>query len=150
VGERLDDVWITRDYPVLVEVTRRVDQTRRPVRPAEISEALGVSADQVQAALAALRRRGLIDTADSRAMGGPATVVAVRDVAGAAYLMTGLHPDADDALTGLVEILRQAADQVGDEEERPRLRRAADAITGVSRDVMVGVMTAYATKYGVH
>ena len=69
--------------------------------------------------------------------------VVFEDVAGSAYLITRLHPDGNDALGRLVETIRQAAEETADEEERGRLRRAADGLLSVSRTVMTGVMTAY-------
>ena len=69
------------------------------------------------------------------------------EVSGAAYLITGLHPDGDDALSDLIAALRQAANEVGDEDERGRLRRAADGLAGIGRDVGAGVLTAVLTRY---
>jgi len=135
--ERLDDVWINRDYPVLREVARRIDAGDVHVHQDVIAEATGLESDEVKRAAAALERRGLVTLTKDL---GPVRFV---EVSGAAYLITGLHPDADDALSRLVQVLRQAAERTGDQEERSRLRRAADALLGVSRDVMTGVLTAY-------
>ncbi len=71
-------------------------------------------------------------------------------MAGAAYLMTGLHPARDDALLALVQVLREAAEQSGDEEEKSRLRRAASALVDISGGVAGGVMTAYLTDFVPH
>jgi hypothetical protein len=135
--ERLDDVWINRDYPVLREVARRIDAGDVHVHQDVIAEATGLESDEVKRAAAALERRGLVTLTKDL---GPVRFV---EVSGAAYLITGLHPDADDALSRLVQVLQQAAERTGDQEERSRLRRAADALLGVSRDVMTGVLTAY-------
>ncbi|MCW2572079.1 MAG: hypothetical protein JWO88_2137 [Frankiales bacterium] len=45
--DKLDDVWITRDFPVLVEVTRRMDQGERLVMAHKIAETLGRDAGEV-------------------------------------------------------------------------------------------------------
>jgi hypothetical protein len=135
--ERLDDVWINRDYPVLREAARRIDAGDVHVHQDVIAEATGLESDEVKRAAAALERRGLVMLTKDL---GPVRFV---EVSGAAYLITGLHPDADDALSRLVQVLQQAAERTGDQEERSRLRRAADALLGVSRDVMTGVLTAY-------
>jgi len=135
--ERLYDVWINRDYPVLREVARRIDAGDVHVHQDVIAEATGLESDEVKRAAAALERRGLVTLTKDL---GPVRFV---EVSGAAYLITGLHPDADDALSRLVQVLQQAAERTGDQEERSRLRRAADALLGVSRDVMTGVLTAY-------
>src|SRR6266516_223439 len=135
--ERLDEVWITRDYPVLCEVTRRIDAGDFHVHQDVVAEATHLEPDEVKRAAAALERRGLVTLAAGM---GP---VRFAEVSGEAYLITGLHPDADDALSRLVQLLQQAAEQTGDKDERSRLRRAADGLLGVSRDVMTGVLTAY-------
>ena len=139
--DRLEDVWTTRDYPVLREVTRRADAGENTPTIQDVAESVQLPADQVALAARALLRRGLIVEVHEDGGG----VWGFGDVAGAAYLMTGLHPDTDDALSALVQLLRDTADQEPDEDERGRLRRAADALGGVSRGVMTGVMTAYLT-----
>jgi hypothetical protein len=67
-----------------------------------------------------------------------------------AYLATGLHPDGDDAVTQLASALSQAADAVEgpEEEEEGRLRKLADGVGGVSRDVLGGVLTSVITAAG--
>jgi hypothetical protein len=138
VTERLDDVWLSRDYPVLREATRRVDAGEVLPTTAAVADALGMDHDEVMLAVKALVRCDLVSI--TRAYGGGATF---DDVSGEAYLLTGLHPDGDDAIGGLVDALRQAADRVEDPEERGRLRKIADGMVGVSRDVMTAVLTAW-------
>ncbi|TKJ33493.1 hypothetical protein [Blastococcus sp. CCUG 61487] len=75
------------------------------------------------------------------------TSVSVDDVAGEAYLLTGLHPDADDATERLASLLRQAANQTDDPEEKSRLRKAASAIGDLVGEVGAGVMTAYVGSF---
>jgi len=139
--EPLPDLWTTRDYPVLREIVRRVDQGERKRSATDIAEALGMPIEQVRLAGAALGRRGLVDYQGSLG-------AAVRDftnVSGQAYLITGLHPDGDDAISRLVSALRQAAEQTADEDERGRIRKAADYLSDVPRNVAAGVMTAFLT-----
>ena len=140
MSEPLDDVWLTRDFPVLKEVTRRIDAGEGIAQSIDIANALGIENDKVVLAAKALDRRDLV--ALDQGYGGTVNFL---DVSGEAYLITGLHPNGEDALTGLVEALQQAADQVDDPEERSRLRRAAEAVRGVCRDIMTGVLTAYLT-----
>ena len=78
-------------------------------------------------------------------LAGPAGIV---EVSGEAYLLTGLHPNGDDAVSQLVSALRQAADEVADPEEKSRLRKLADGVGGVSRDVLSGVLTTVITAAG--
>jgi len=88
--EKLDDVWTNRDFPVLVEVTRRFDET--PALPSimvdQLAAEMGMSRDDVARAGYALKKRGLVVT------GGAAEdpVMYFAGVTGDAYLVTGLHP----------------------------------------------------------
>lgn len=145
MADPLEDVWVPRDFPVLREATQRIDRGEGLVTIDTIAQALGMPESDVQLAAKALQRRGLIET-----MGAWQGIIGIREVSGAAYLITGLHPDGDDALSNLVQALQQAAEQADDDEERSRLRRAADGLLGVSRSVMSGVLTAYLTSQLPH
>lgn len=140
--EKLPDVWTTRDFPVLVEVARRIDAGDTTPRVEEVAAALAMPVEQVQLAGAALRRRGLVETLGAL----QAEVLRFKNLSGEAYLLTGLHPSGDDAVSALVDALRQAADQVEDPQEKSRLRTLADNALGVGRDVLGGVLVNLATK----
>ena len=58
--ERLEDVWISRDYPVLREVTLRIDAGDRPTLD-EVRAALGFDTVTMVRATRALDRRHLVD-----------------------------------------------------------------------------------------
>lgn len=139
--EKLPEVWTTRDYPVLLEVARRLDGGASTVSIFEVAEALGVPSDQVETAGVALSRRGLVQTMAMDRW----RVYDFTAISGEAYLLTGLHPSSDDQVSAFVEALRQAADLVEDPVEKGRLRSLADAALGVGREVMGGVLTAAAT-----
>ena len=140
--DKLDDVWASRDYPVLREITSRLDQGDRSVLPHHLAAATGLPEEQVQLALSALERRHFIEGSHANDK-----IMSVREISATAYLITGLHPDGDDALSGLISALRQAADETNDEAERGRLRKAADALAVVGRDLGVGLMTAVISRY---
>lgn len=55
-------------------------------------------------------------------------------------MLTGLHPNGDNAVTQLINALRQAAEYEVDPDERSRLRKLADNAGGVSRDVLANVL----------
>jgi DNA-binding transcriptional regulator YhcF (GntR family) len=141
VTEKLPDVWSTRDFPVLVEITRRIDAGESIDEVEELASSVAMPAETVDRALAALQRRGLIRVV--RGIGGWAIV---EDISAEAYFLTGLHPSGDDAVSALVTALRQAADQVDDPQEKSRLRALADNALGVGRDVLGGVLVNLATK----
>ncbi len=142
--EPLPDVWTTRDYPVLREVVRRLDGGEHYVRVGDVAEALEMATSEVAAAGRALERRGLVTTKGTAEQ----RVLIFGDVSGEAYMLTGLHPNGDDAVSQLVSALRQAADEVADPEEKSRLRKLADGVGGVSRDVLSGVLTTVITAAG--
>lgn len=138
----LQDVWYSRDFPVLIELTRRFDEGASQVRPDALTAALDMTEDEVQAALKALVRRRLIDALQTKSWGGPQPVVSISNVAGEAYVMTGLHP-GDDAVQALVDAFRQAADQTNDPAEKSRLQQIGDAVKDVSSEVTKSVLAAY-------
>jgi hypothetical protein len=67
--ERLEDVWVTRDYPVLLEVARRIDRGEDLPTIEAVAESTGLPVDQVSLAAKALHRRGYVHTLESA--GGP-------------------------------------------------------------------------------
>jgi hypothetical protein len=142
----LADMWATRDFPVLVEATRRIDAGESTVSPTEVAGTLGMEAMDVQRAGAALARRGLVQITDT----DQDLVAFFFGVSGQAYLLTGLHPDGDDALDRLVSIVNQSADRAADPVERTRLQRAASAVGELAGTVGAGVMTAYLTSLLPH
>ncbi|MGL4743945.1 MAG: hypothetical protein ACRCYX_15575 [Dermatophilaceae bacterium] len=139
--EKLDDVWTSRDYPVLVAAARRIDQGEPMVNPEQLVADTGLDRNEINLAGAALRRRKLVDA--TIASGGD--VLALHHLSGEAYLLTGLHPDGDNAITQLINALRQVADQVTDPEEKSKLRRLADNASAVSRDVLAAVLATVIT-----
>jgi DNA-binding MarR family transcriptional regulator len=144
--ERLDDVWASRDFPVLVEVARRIDAGATTVSLSEVVKTLELSTKDVQRAAKALERRGLLETMS--VLDGH--VLRVRNLSGAAYLMTGLHPDGDDAISRLISALEQAVEQTTDEDKRGRLRRLADSLKDSPREIVGAVIsTAIATGLGL-
>jgi hypothetical protein len=123
-----EDVWSSRDFPVLREATRMIDDgSEDPTVPA-LAEATGLDLESVARAIWALDRRGLVTPIMSLA--GP---IGVQEVSGEAYLLTGLHPDGNDLTDRFVDALRQAAEEVSDPEEKSRLRRAAKALGEVTK-----------------
>lgn len=139
--EKLPDVWAARDFPVLVAAARRFDEGESTVRVEDLAADTGLTKEEIERAGMALERRGLVETMGVAQM----PVLRLRNLSGQAYLLTGLHPDGDDAVSQLVSALRQAADQTSDPTEKGRLRTMADNAGAVSRDVLAGVLTAVIT-----
>ena len=143
VTEPLPDTWTPRDFPVLRAAVALIDRGEGAGINA-LCEATALDLAEVTLALRALRRRGLVGL-DLRTAG---LVAGVSSVSGEAYLETGLHPTENDLVAQLVTALRKAADEVEDPDEKSRLRKLADGLGGVSRDVLSGVLTTVITAAG--
>jgi biotin operon repressor len=137
--EPLPDVWTSRDYPVLREIARRIDGGARTVSHHELTEALNMTEPAVNEACQALRRRGLIQL---MAIDQWFDVV---EISSQAYLLTGLHPNGDDAVSRLIDALEQAAEQATDPVQKGKLKRMAELVGSLPRDVAAGVLTAVLT-----
>lgn len=138
MSDPLPDVWTHRDYPVLRDATRRIDAGEEFPSSEAIAEALAMPHATVRLALRALERNGYITASEDGE-----EVVIVHDVARSAYLLTGLHPDADNALDALIQTLEQAASRTRDATERSKLKQVVASLLDLSRDVAGGVLTAY-------
>lgn len=131
----LDDVWVARDLPVLAAVTSRIDATGIAYTD-EVLSATELDARTIEISVRALMRRGYITDCEVE---GEDTLVAVTNVSGSAYLVTGLHPDGNDLLAGLARALELAAGKEMDVVERGRLRSAAQAIGSLIGQTAAGV-----------
>jgi DNA-binding transcriptional regulator YhcF (GntR family) len=144
VTEKLDDVWFTRDYPVLREVTRRMDRGERYFPSEDVAEDLGIDPETAEQAAYALERTGYV-TLD-RGYGGPSFA----EVGRAAYLTTGLHPSDDETVRSLIDALNAAAAETSDVEEKSKLQRIASGLGSLTSSVASGVLTAFLTAYVPH
>lgn len=140
--EKLPDVWASRDFPVLCEVARRIDAGDPTPTVAGVVASTGLTEEQVSQAAHALERRGFLGFLGA----GGGAVLRFKDLSGEAYLLTGLHPNGDEAVSQLMSAIDQAVEQVDDPAEKPRLRVLRDAVGGVSRDVLSGVIAAVITS----
>lgn len=138
MNAKLDDVWNSRDYPMLIAIMRHVDAEGTPLQSYDLDTDL-VEEDQ-RRALRALESRGLI-TASYRGDWPDG----VASVDGRAYTLTGLHPDGDDVRERLVSLLEQLASKTEDEEEASRLKTAAKQFGLFSRDTLSSFASAMAS-----
>jgi len=139
MNDRLNDVWTTRDRPVLVEVVRRFEAEHQPVEFEEVAEALGISPDDVAKAARNLGRADLVEV--SMSLGGTGDFL---DVSTDALRIAGLWPDAGDAFDRLIWALEERISEAPP-EEKGKLAKVRDAIVGVGRDVGVEVLGAALT-----
>lgn len=140
---RLPDRWSTRDFPVLLETARQLDEGAMPAQVATIAEALQMDEHDVISALKALASSYVVGRSIDT-LGGTVDFF-VTDLTERGRRAVGLWPSGESA-DALVDALRQAEDLVEDPEEKNLLRRAAGAVGSVSRDVMVDVVAAVVAR----
>lgn len=134
------DTWTTRDYPVLLAVADHLETTHGdPIEDWRLARKMEADARDVTDALAALIP-GYVTGDVVRAAGGPAGAI-VTGLTEKGRRASGLWP-ADDHTAALVAAILAAAEQVDDEHERSRLRKAADALKAGSGRVLEGAVSA--------
>lgn len=141
--EKLPSVWESRDLPVLVEIARIVDVGQGATADVTAS-ASGLDRSTVLRAFRSLEQAGLIFRGpDQRASGGPI----IGAISPRAYQITGLHPDPDDVLGRMVELLDQAIGRSTEESERTALQNVKAELADVSRQTLAGFASGIAIAY---
>ncbi len=140
---KLDDVWASRDFPVLREAARVLDRGDGPVTAAPLTEATGLTQQEVFSAFDALVP-GYLTGEPADTLGGRMDVF-FAGITERGRRAVGLWPSGE-SVDALVDALRQAEEAASDPEEKSAIRRAAGAVLGVGRDVMTDVMAAVITK----
>jgi hypothetical protein len=141
--DRLDDVWTTRDRPVLIEVVRCIDQEDDGAIPSTetVAAATGLSTRDVLRAGRDLERGGLVELQEFMS-GGDAAIFT--GISAEALRIAGLWPDAGDAFDRLVWSLEERIAEAPP-GEKGKLRKVLDAVVGVGREVGVEVLGAAIT-----
>jgi DNA-binding transcriptional ArsR family regulator len=121
------------------------DDPRGGFQAGDLTEDSGLSEDEITRALLALEGAGYISAAVSRTIGPRLPRVLVNGLPERGRRTVGLWPSGDSA-DALVTTLLQAAEQAPDEEDRSRLRKAAAALAGLSRDLLVEVSAALVSR----
>lgn len=137
----MEDTWFSRDLPVLDAAVRLKEESpgRLPMSE-DIAGATGLPVSAVRLALGALSGE-YVDTES-----GVAEDFMVMGVTPAARRAVGQWPTPENVADRLVATLEQAADEATDEERQGRLRRAADSLKGLGRDVLPEVIANVITK----
>jgi hypothetical protein len=135
---KLDDVWFTRDYPMLLAIMKHVDTVGTPLQSYELE--IDLDDEDQRRALRALQSQGLI-TASYRGDWPDG----VESVSGRAYELTGLHPDGNEARERLVSVLEQLAEKTDDKEEASKIAKVAKQFGTLSRDTAAGFLSAMAS-----
>ena len=97
----------SRDFPVPREIARRIDSGETP----NLRRCSGRGRHARSGRTPSLRRSST-PWAHQRPSHGAARVIRVLDVSAEAYFLSGPHPSGADTLSALIDILRQAAEQV--------------------------------------
>jgi hypothetical protein len=140
----VESTWETRDLPVLDAIVRYYDEQDGPEIPdvETFAKLTGMDPGQVARAVRALSPR-FIKTGPS--LGGLIDV-AIMGVTDEARQAVGQWPTPESLADRIVVALLEAADREPDERKRTKLRAAADALGGFSRDLLVNVIANVATK----
>jgi hypothetical protein len=138
--ETLDDRWETRDRPVLVEVSRRLDAGEPAVMEDELAESMSLSLSAVQQAGIALVP-AYLDGNISKYIGGNVHVM-FTGITERGRREVGLWPNQEQAADALVDLLSRAADLTNDEDDAGALRKAGRLLRGVPSAVLADVTAA--------
>lgn len=142
------DTWRSRDEPVLRVAAHLLEMAQPPgssVADRAIAEESGLPLDDVVRGLLALNSGRYLAIQSWSALSGTPSVV-VEELTERGRRLVGLWP-AETIAADMVEALERAADATSDDEQRGRIRSAARAFAGMSRDVAVDVLAAIVTKH---
>jgi len=143
--EKLPDTWLTRDLVVLRAVAERLEADGNPVVSHQLAEELGLTYQQLEAALVALEGEYLL-IKWSGALGGRRGTGIVTGMTPAARRATGLWPTPESLAESLVEEIGKALESTDDPDTRSRLVRIRDAVAGAGRDLVVDVLGAVLSR----
>lgn len=147
-SQPLPDRWSSRDLPVLLETARYIDAGHGPVQTLQIAEVMGIPDADVATAWRALTGGHdpyLLAASLGASMADVHPQQLVIDLTERGRRAVGLWPSGE-SVDAFVEALNQAAEATEDPEEKTLLRRAAGAVTSVSRDIMVDVVAAVVSR----
>ena len=133
----LPDAWYSRDLPVLEACVRLADENPGiGGRVGDIMGMTGFDEATVSASTRALEDAGYI----RRHVMSPGRATRVDAVSGAARAAVGQWPSPESAAERLVVTLEAQIAATTNPEERGRLERLLQGVTGVARDVLVDVL----------
>ena len=140
----MESTWEQRDLPVLDAIVRYFDEDDSAEIPdvETFAKLTGMDPGQVGRAVRALSPR-FVKTGPG--LGG-LTEVPIMGITEEARQVVGQWPTPESVADRIVVALLQAADREPDERKRTKLRAAADALGGFSRDLLVNVIANVATK----
>lgn len=138
--EPLPDTWHSRDLPVLRAIVRLCDPSPHVTTPDSVAELTGLSIDDVDRAINALMSDGYF----SASIRGDGRASLINGVSGEARRATGAWPSGEVVADRLLSLLEELSEDSEDELVRTRAGKAAKALGGLGRDVLVSVAGAAA------
>jgi hypothetical protein len=142
----LDDVWFTRDLPVLRAIARLVDGSEHGNSPyllGSVVPASGLPKAQVVASAQALAAAGYIEPLTNH----NGDIVRITAISAEARRLAGLWPTPQGEWDRLLEQLTARAGQARTDVERQRWRAFADAAAAVGPDDGALLMSALIGGY---
>src|SRR5689334_21083389 len=135
--------WENRDLLVLRAVVEICDDDAWGMAEVgEIAERTGINEPDVNKALWKLagERPSFFELSDQSTFGGR-DIGGVSNPSGHAQRTVGAWPTPESLVERMMAALNDAADRAETAEEKTRLKRAADALGGVVKGVITGVLT---------
>lgn len=136
--EKLQDVWGWRDLPVLIAIAEISDRGD-VVSPGQIVEKTKLSEEEVQSAIRALERSGYLSKVQRVGDGSAYLVIGIT---GAAYHVTGLHRNRDEAVREYLDLLAQAVEREPDPEKKSKLSKLLHVSGDVGGQVLANLLGA--------
>jgi hypothetical protein len=143
VNQPSDDVWNSRDFPVLAAVTRRWDISgAEPVYIADVTADLDLPEAEVLNSIRVLSGHGLITTAvrDRRLTGASGNHV--KYVSREAYELVGLWPSPEAAYERMIRALEDIAEHSDDDVKRGRAKKLLALLGDSGRQLGISVAAA--------
>jgi hypothetical protein len=139
VTEQQPDVWASRDLPVLVEITRRLDGTRDALSAHQLVDSTRLPEADVDKAIRNLARGKYI------VLDGPWNPTVI-DITERALREAKLWPTPETALDRMIAALEHIADNTDeDPDTRSWARRTIDVMKSAGGRIGIGVATAVIT-----
>jgi hypothetical protein len=143
----MESTWEQRDLPVLKAIVELTEEGLPHVARADVTERTGLDDDVVRAAYFALygEQPPFCKFSDLSTLAG-SDIDWARDPTGHARRTAGGWPTSESLADRIVAAFDDAARQTHDPEERARLIRAAEAVGGIGKGVVTGVLTKVLTE----
>lgn len=140
--DRLGDTWTTREYPLLLEAARRLNDGETNLYVDQLATQIGMDPDQAQMAVAGLADDGYVVGVTVEEINGP---VVITSITPKARREVGLWPSTEVGVDRLVQALDALIDQAKDPDERTRWQKLRGHVTENSAQIGWSLVTAILT-----